>query len=594
MTDPRDWDIWIGALEFAYNDSVHPATGFTPFQLSIGRDPSMPITMLVNGFLQRPALYASDEQFVDPQVFLHKFTTMLTAAKQELRRRQVVQQQALLKRANYPVHYDPGDYVWMEASTLRNPLNTMAPRFHGPYRVIRKVGLNSYELDFGDKSRRHNPINEEKLRPYLDRNTRLPFPTHGVLPNTPAAAARPALPPPPPTPGDVALEGDMGQTAGIPAPAPLRPLPSPASGAEEPPVPGQKKKYVNKQLHNIREWRATESGDTLKAEVLVKYRNEVDPVWRDLHDVLTEGGYKHARAFMSKHGVSHPHLWRTGFKSFQGKSYPFITAEYQLVNTEGEAQHRPYFVVYSDKDHEVMTPQEVQEAEQRQPQELGGLHYAMSKSRRPPRMLELCCGTKSATRALRRLWPGAKIVTLDLDPRHAPSILADVTDWRYGEDVFKPGYFDIIWASPPCTEYSVAKTVGVRDLTSADHLVRAVRRILRFFRPTVWFIENPHGLLYLRPMMRDIEPLRHTTTYCQYGSEYRKETDIWTNAKVQLKHCRDTPCSRVIAFGRHTRTAQSGPCRGVPGTPREQAYQIPFLLLKTLLKAALLQCGYQV
>ena len=140
----------------------------------------------------------------------------------------------------------------------------------------------------------------------------------------------------------------------------------------------------------------------------------------------------------------------------------------------------------------------------------------------------------------------------------------------------------------------MAKTVGVRDLAGADHLVRAVRRIIRFFNPKVWFIENPHGLLYLRPGMRDIEPLRHTTTYCQYGAEYRKETDIWTNAHVKLKHCDDTPCSRVVAFGRHTRTAQSGPSSGVRGTPRQQAYQVPFLLLKTLLRAALLQCGYQV
>lgn len=151
LKDGRDWDIWISALEFAYNDSINASTGYTPFQLNIGRDPAMPITMLLNGILQRPSLYAQADQFVDPQVFLNRFTTITTAAKQGLRRQRQLQQRALLERASYPIQYDPGDYVWMEASTLRSPLSTLAPRRHGPYRVMRKVGLNAYELDCGDK-----------------------------------------------------------------------------------------------------------------------------------------------------------------------------------------------------------------------------------------------------------------------------------------------------------------------------------------------------------------------------------------------------------------------------------------------------------
>ena len=30
--------------------------------------------------------------------------------------------------------------------------------------------------------------------------------------------------------------------------------------------------------------------------------------------------------------------------------------------------------------------------------------------------------------------------------------------------VYESGHFDVIWASPLCTEYSTPKAVGVRDL----------------------------------------------------------------------------------------------------------------------------------
>ena len=141
------------------------------------------------------------------------------------------------------MHYDPGDYVWMETSTLRTPLNTMAPRRHGPYRVIRKVGLNSYELDFGDKSKRHNPINEEKLSPYMNRDSRLPWPAN-QLPNAAGAGGNagqlPALPPPP-NPGTEApiQAAQSEQPAVLPAPEHLTPPPT----------------YANKDLIEIQQWR---------------------------------------------------------------------------------------------------------------------------------------------------------------------------------------------------------------------------------------------------------------------------------------------------------------------------------------------------
>ena len=137
----------------------------------------------------------------------------------------------------------------------------------------------------------------------------------------------------------------------------------------------------------------------------------------------------------------------------------------------------------------------------------------------------------------------------------------------------------------------------MRDLTGADQIVMAVRRIIDHLAPKAWFIDNPHSLLHSRPIMKDVAHMRATCTYCQYGAEYKKETDIWTNVQVSLRHCNDTPCAHFRAYGSHARTAQAGPSgmrSGAPRTPREEAYRVPQPLMRQLVKAALQACGYDV
>ena len=50
-----DWDEHIPYLLFAYNTSVHPTTKHTPFYLTYGRDPILPIDIALRTSSQRPA-----------------------------------------------------------------------------------------------------------------------------------------------------------------------------------------------------------------------------------------------------------------------------------------------------------------------------------------------------------------------------------------------------------------------------------------------------------------------------------------------------------------------------------------------------------
>ena len=58
-------------------------------------------------------------------------------------------------------------------------------------------------------------------------------------------------------------------------------------------------------------------------------------------------------------------------------------------------------------------------------------------------------------------------------------------------------------------------------------LVAHTRKLLEDLNPQHGFvIENLRGMLRKLPMLEDLP--RHTVTYCQYGDDRMKPTDLWT------------------------------------------------------------------
>ena len=79
--------------------------------------------------------------------------------------------------------------------------------------------------------------------------------------------------------------------------------------------------------------------------------------------------------------------------------------------------------------------------------------------------LDLFSGTGSVSSQL--ILRGYNTTTLDRDM--AADIQSDILNWNYRE--YQPHIFKFIWASPPCTEYSSAKTTAPRKIEEANRIV---------------------------------------------------------------------------------------------------------------------------
>ena len=167
------------------------------------------------------------------------------------------------------------------------------------------------------------------------------------------------------------------------------------------------------------------------------------------------------------------------------------------------------------------------------------------------KLLELFSGTGSVGKVARDF--GFDVVSLDLK---GAMINTDILDWNYKD--YPVGYFDFIWASPPCTEYSIAKTTGVRKIEEANKIVLKTIEIIKYFNPKTFFIENPQtGLLKKQVFMNEFD--FKDVDYCKYGFSYRKRTRLWNNLKDWNPRplCKKD-CNSIIN-GRHKETAQRLP-----------------------------------
>jgi hypothetical protein len=151
-------------------------------------------------------------------------------------------------------------------------------------------------------------------------------------------------------------------------------------------------------------------------------------------------------------------------------------------------------------------------------------------------IFDFFAGTGSSTRAFEDA--GHQVITFELDPQFDVTETIDIMQLNAADLIERYGQPDFVWASPPCTAFSVASighhwTGGagayVPKTPAASYnqlLVAKARDLIQELQPTKgWLIENPRGMLRKLPVVEKLT--RRTITYCQYGDTRQKPTDLW-------------------------------------------------------------------
>ena len=145
------------------------------------------------------------------------------------------------------------------------------------------------------------------------------------------------------------------------------------------------------------------------------------------------------------------------------------------------------------------------------------------------KVLELFAGSRSIGKVTEEL--GYEVFSVDINNFEGIDLVKDI-EFLTKEDI--PFIPDVIWASPPCTYFSVASigyhwnendTPKTKEAILGLKILNKTISVLHWYKNSKFFMENPVGKM--RKIVKGID--RTTITYCSYGDKRMKPTDIWSN-----------------------------------------------------------------
>lgn len=140
----RTWEDNLAAIGCAIRTSKHEVTGCTPYYINFGREHKLFGSdfsqQLTTADLLQNKLIDRTKQFKE---LFGKVQQKIESAHDKNR------QHYNLRRR--PINYSVGDLVWRKSKALSSALNyfssKLAPEFIGPFRIARKTGTCTYELE---------------------------------------------------------------------------------------------------------------------------------------------------------------------------------------------------------------------------------------------------------------------------------------------------------------------------------------------------------------------------------------------------------------------------------------------------------------
>lgn len=125
------WSTWVPYYEFAYNNTTHSTTNYTPFYLVYGKLSKMPSNIID---AQPEPIYNVDD-------YCKQLKCRLQICHSEVRNRLIEEKTKRTaefnKTAELKIYY-PGDLVWLKNETAKK----LEAKYIGPYKVIEDLNPN--------------------------------------------------------------------------------------------------------------------------------------------------------------------------------------------------------------------------------------------------------------------------------------------------------------------------------------------------------------------------------------------------------------------------------------------------------------------
>jgi len=149
------------------------------------------------------------------------------------------------------------------------------------------------------------------------------------------------------------------------------------------------------------------------------------------------------------------------------------------------------------------------------------------------RMLDLFSGLHGASAAFRR-HPEWEVVSIDNNPDLDADHHWDISMSK--KQILELGWFDLIWASPPCVEFYKCRAPYFPDHYGKQpdmSLVLGSRDIIALMDPTHWVLENTQqGAHFISPIPGMGPPRQVQVPFYLWGNFPRFDAEVAPNHKA--------------------------------------------------------------
>ena len=160
---PKLWDEHLHYIQHAYNSAKHSSTNTSPFEACFGYLPKSPLDFI----LEKDVAIEGHSDIDKARSFIERIQQIHQQIQEQLEKSQGKYKERHDKhRVDHK--FQEGDEVWLYISKerMQGEGKKLKPIRYGPFKILKKVGNNAFQLDLPSYMHMYSVFNVENLRLY--------------------------------------------------------------------------------------------------------------------------------------------------------------------------------------------------------------------------------------------------------------------------------------------------------------------------------------------------------------------------------------------------------------------------------------------